>query len=133
MMADKIKITAEELDLYADVAEIFEEWLEENPSESDETEKIHPDDSLSEQAMKQSRLYAKTYIRLYILFLKLIPRVSKDELDFGKDEIDFLNTKDPNAKAIRKFMAEKQLMDEMSDKDKELFVEKLSEIKETFH
>ena len=68
-----------------------------------------------------------------ILFLKLIPRVSKDELDFGKDEIDFLNTKDPNAKAIRKFMAEKQLMDEMSDKDKELFVEKLSEIKETFH
>ena len=71
MMGDKIKITAEELDLYADVAEVFEDWLHENPGNKEDM-KINPDDSIEEQAMKQSYVYAKTYLQLYILFLKIL-------------------------------------------------------------
>ena len=127
MMGDKIKITAEELDLYADVAEVFEDWLHENPGNKEDM-KINPDDSIEEQAMKQSYVYAKTYLQLYILFLKIMPRIPKEELDFGEAEITF-DENTERTKVIKKFMTEKQLMEDMSIEDKEMFAEKLEELK----
>lgn len=134
---DKIKITPEELDLYASVAEIFEEWLETNPPDpdSEEPERLSLTDSVEEQAMKQSRLYAKTYLQLYILFLKLIPRINSEEIDFGDSELKFNleDPEDPKARIIKKFMAEKRFLDDMSEEDKEMFAEKLENFKGTFH
>ena len=132
MMDDKVKITTEELDLYADIAEVFEEWLHDNPIDDEDDIKIKPGDSIEEQATKQSYVYAKTYLKLYILFLKLMPRIPKEELDFGDAEINFDST-DERTKLIKRFMAEKQLMEDMSKEDKKMFAEKLEGLKGTFH
>jgi len=129
---DKIKITIGELDLFADVAEIFEDWLYENPDEDNADLTITDEDTEEEAARKQSRLYARTYIKLYTLFLLIIPRVPKEDLDFGDLELD-LDPKDPKTKIIKQFMDEVKIVENLSSDDKKLFNEKIEKLKGTFH
>jgi len=130
--SDKIKITVGELELFADVAEIFEDWIIQNPTGNNEDLMINDEDTDEEAAMKQSSLYAKTYIKLYTLFLLIVPRVPKEELDLGDLEID-LDPKNPNAKIIKQFMDEVKIVQNFSSSDKKLFTKKIEKLKGTFH
>jgi hypothetical protein len=130
--SDKIKITIGELELFADVAEIFEDWIIQNPTGNNEDLMINDEDTDEEAAMKQSSLYAKTYIKLYTLFLLIVPRVPKEELDLGDLEID-LDPKNPNAKIIKQFMDEVKIVQNFSSSDKKLFTKKIEKLKGTFH
>lgn len=74
-----LKLDPVDLMLYADVAEAFENWLINNPVD------------LSEPlGMKQSRVFAKSYLNLYVTFLQMFQYVPKEEMEYetvGQDGV----------------------------------------------
>ena len=74
-----LKLDPVDLMIYADVAEAFENWLINNPNT--------PNDP---QPLIQSRVFAKSYLNLYVTFLQMFKYVPKEEMKYetvGEDGV----------------------------------------------
>ena len=69
-----IKLDPVDLMVYADVAQAFEGWLINNPEQKDEPKGI-----------TQSRVFAKSYLNLYLTFLEMFTYMPKDKIEYESE------------------------------------------------
>ena len=66
-----IKLDPVDLMVYADIAQAFENWLLHNPESDKETDNL-----------RQSRIFAKSYLNLYVTFLSMVKYVPHEEINY---------------------------------------------------
>ena len=66
-----IKLDPVDLMVYADLAQAFENWLLHNPESDKETDNL-----------RQSRIFAKSYLNLYVTFLSMVKYVPQEEINY---------------------------------------------------
>ena len=69
-----LKLDPVDLMIYADVAQAFEGWLLHNPEQESEPKGI-----------TQSRVFAKSYLNLYVTFLEMFTYMPKDKVKYGSE------------------------------------------------
>tara|TARA_B100000809_G_scaffold256907_1_gene297593 strand:+ start:636 stop:1016 length:381 start_codon:yes stop_codon:yes gene_type:complete len=69
-----LKLDPVDLMVYADVAQAFEGWLINNPEQKDEPKGI-----------TQSRVFAKSYLNLYVTFLEMFTYMPKDKIEYESE------------------------------------------------
>jgi hypothetical protein len=69
-----LKLDPVDLMVYADVAQAFEGWLINNPEQKDEPKGI-----------TQSRVFAKSYLNLYLTFLEMFTYMPKDKIEYESE------------------------------------------------
>ena len=69
-----LKLDPVDLMLYADVASAFEGWLINNPEQQHEPKGI-----------TQSRVFAKSYLNLYVTFLEMFTYMPKDKVEYESE------------------------------------------------
>ena len=69
-----LKLDPVDLMVYADVAQAFEGWLINNPEKKDEP-----------RGITQSRVFAKSYLNLYLTFLEMFTYMPKDKIEYESE------------------------------------------------
>ena len=69
-----LKLDPIDLMIYADVASAFEGWLINNPEQQHEPKGI-----------TQSRVFAKSYLNLYVTFLEMFTYMPKDKVEYESE------------------------------------------------
>ena len=114
-----LKLDPVDLMIYADVAEAFEGWIINNPEIKDESTGI-----------RQSRVFAKTYLNLYITFLQMLRYVPKEEMEYESTTEEGVKRK---FAAIDDIYVNLKASTELSDEDKAHMDLIKSKIKPTLH
>jgi len=114
-----IKLDPVDLMVYADVAEAFEGWLINNPQEEDDS-----------MGIRQSRVFAKTYLNLYVTFLQMLRYVPKEDMEYESNTEAGVKRK---FESIDDIYVELKTSTELSDKDKKQIDLLKSKTKPTLH
>ncbi len=101
-----IKLDPVDLMIYADVAQAFEGWLIQNPEDKDEPKGI-----------TQSRVFAKSYINLYVTFLRMMQFMPKESVEYESTTDDGVKRKYDN---VYEIYVDLQQSTSLSDTEKEL-------------
>ena len=114
-----IKLDPTDLMLYADVAEAFEHWLLNNPENDKDP-----------RGIKQSRVFAKSYLNLYVTFLQMFKYVPKEEMEYeavGEDGVT------RRFDAVEDVYVDIKEQTNFSDEDKKAVLYLKDKIKPTIH
>ena len=118
-----LKLDPVDLMIYADVAQAFEGWLVNNPEKKDEPKGI-----------TQSRVFAKSYINLYVTFLEMFTYMPKDKIEYESETSKGVKRKFENMDDI---YTDLQANSKLSEAEKQVIEEGISKafdrVKPTLH
>ena len=111
-----IKLDPVDLMIYADVAQAFEGWLIQNPEDVDEPKGI-----------TQSRVFAKSYLNLYVTFLRMMQFMPKESVEYESTTDEGVKRKYDNVDEI---YVDLQQNTSLSNTEKELIEESITKIRD---
>ena len=118
-----IKLDPVDLMVYADIAQAFENRLLHNPESKKESDNL-----------RQSRIFAKSYINLYVTFLSMVKYVPQEEINYESKVSSGETRKFENVDEI---YTDLKAATELSKDEKELIDESIkhmtSNVKRTLH
>jgi len=118
-----IKLDPVDLMVYADVAQAFESWLINNPPEDGEPKGI-----------TQSRVFAKSYLNLYLTFLEMFSYVPRDKVEYESHTSEGVKRKFEN---ISEIYTDLKVNSKLTDTEKTVIEEGISQafnrVKPTLH
>lgn len=111
-----IKLDPVDLMIYADVAQAFEGWLIQNPEDKDEPKGI-----------TQSRVFAKSYLNLYVTFLRMMQFMPKESVEYESTTDEGVKRK---YDSVDEIYVDLQKNTSLSNTEKELIEESITKIRD---